>query len=168
MSWAPDLDSQPWARALTWQGRAVTGPQFCGPRAPDIHALQAVIRTPAGLPGGRWPPCPPAPSPYLRLFFPVPVPCPFLTSLLWSLWSPTQAPNSERQAVGFQHFFSKTSPGSLPFPLRLLRRFSWGAPHQAFRGQRSCCLLQETPENSRVLAGEAPVQTQHLPQLCPV
>lgn len=65
MSWAPDLDSQPWARALTWQGRAVTGPQFCGPRAPDIHALQAVIRTPAGLPGGRWPPCPPPPPPLI-------------------------------------------------------------------------------------------------------
>lgn len=47
----------------------MTGSQFCGCRVLDIHALQAVSRSPTALPGGR---CPP--PLYVCLFFPVPVP----------------------------------------------------------------------------------------------
>lgn len=89
----------------------MTGPQLCGPRVPDIHALEVVSRNPAALPGDRSSPL------TAFIFVPSslclsPVPFPPLCSRVYGATPQPQPVGT----VGFQGFFSETFPWLLATP----------------------------------------------------
>lgn len=138
----------------------MTGPQLCGPRVPDIHALEAVSRNPAALRDGV----------DLLLLLPlslslppVPVPWPFPTSLLQS-----HTPTPTRGDSGISGFLFNDISLTAGHSLSGLRGIAHGE-HMSAGTQRATAPKPTTGDPGKLQGpGETPIQTRYLPRLCPV
>ena len=121
----------------------MTGPQLCGPRVPDIHALEVVSRNPAALPGDRSSPL------TAFIFVPSslclsPVPFPPLCSRVYGA-TPQPQPGGQWD---FRVSFQRHPLGCRPLPLRPL-----GLMEDTSAGTQRATLPKPTTGDPRKLQG---------------